>query len=93
MPDAVCVSEVRFTPAPERLLPTGLIGWASFSLDSRFKVAGVSVRRTRSGRRVLSYPVRDDGVGLRWELLKPLDDETRRAVEEQVLAMIPEVSR
>ena len=86
------VSEVRFTRAPQRLVPTGLLGRASFVIDGRLRVDGVSVRRTRSGRLALSYPVRDDGVGRRWEYLRPLDDHTRRELERQVLEQLGETA-
>jgi len=85
------ISEVRFMAAPERLLPTGLLGWVSFVIDCRLRVGGVAVRRSLQGRTYLSFPARDDGIGKRWEYLKPIDDATRREIEQQVLAQIREV--
>jgi hypothetical protein len=82
------VSEVRFARADDGLRATGLDGWVSFVLDGRFKVEGVGVRRTQSGRPTLAFAYRDDGYGRRWHYLKPINDETRRAIEEQVLAQL-----
>jgi DNA-binding cell septation regulator SpoVG len=80
------VTEVRFTPADDGLRATGLLGWASFLLDSRLKVEGVGVRRTQNGRFALAFPFRDDGYGKRWHFVYPIDDATRVALEQQVLA-------
>ena len=85
MRDLLRVTEVRFTPAPARLVPTGLIGWVSFLLDSRIQLERVSVRRTLTGRVALSYPAKDDGWGNRFTFVHPVDDRTRREIERQVL--------
>ena len=91
MHDTLRVTEVRFAPAPDHLVCSGLIGWSSFVLDGRLRVAGVAVRRTERGRPCLSYPVRDEGVGRRFEYFKPIDDATRRDIERQVLEQLGEV--
>jgi hypothetical protein len=86
------VSVVHFTPADDRMVRTGLIGWASFLLDEQIRVSGIAVRQTRGGRRTLSYPARDDGWGLRWPLVQPITDEARASIERQVLEQLGEVA-
>ena len=81
------ISHTSFCHAPPGLVATGLLGWASFVLDGRLRIE-VAVRRTRTGRHALSYPVRDDGCGRRWHLLRPVDDATRQELERQVLGAI-----
>ena len=85
------VSEVRFAPAPEHLRPTGVVGWSSFTLDGCLRLEGVAVRRSTQGRTYLSYPMRDDGWGKRWQYMRPLDGETGRDIERQVLEQLGEV--
>ena len=84
------ITEVRLTPAPEHMVPRGMLGWASFLIDGRLHAGGVAVRRSLQGRVYLSYPSRDDGWGRRWDYLKPIDDETRREIERQVLEQLGE---
>ena len=82
------VSEVRYFRADENLRATGLLGWASILLDGRFRVEGIGIRRTSRRQLSLSFPYRDDGFGKRWFYLRPINDETRAAIEEQVLAQL-----
>ena len=86
------VTEVRPTPAPARLLPTGLLGWVSFVLDPGIQLECVAVRRTQTGRLTLSYPAKDDGWGKRWTFVRPIDNATRREIERQVLAQLGDLA-
>jgi hypothetical protein len=86
------VSAVRFTPADKGLRDTGLLGWASILLDGALRAEGIAVRRTRAGTLTLSFPVKDDGYGRRWQYLRPVNEETRQAIEYQVLEQLEWVS-
>jgi hypothetical protein len=82
------VSEVRFYCADKTQRGSGLLGWATFLLDGRLRVEGIAIRRTAGGRLALAFPFRDDGYGKRWCYLRPINDETRVAIEEQVLGQL-----
>ena len=90
------ISGVRFTPASPAEVRTGLFGYTSFLLDGRIRIDGATVRRTRRGDLVLSFPAKPGRRGREWPYIRPVDDETRRSIEAQVLAAIglaPEGSR
>lgn len=92
MSKAIHVTDVHSTPAPERLLPTGLLGWVSFQIQPGIQLERVAIRRTRTGRLALSYPAKDNGWGKRWTFVRPIDDATRREIERQVLAQIEDLA-
>jgi hypothetical protein len=82
------VTEVYYLRADDDQRQTGLLGWVTFLLDGRYKVEGVTVRRTNKGRTTLSYPFREDVWGRQWSFIHPIDDPTRLAIERQVLARL-----
>ena len=71
---------VKGTEDDER---AGLLGYLSVCYG-RFVIDGITVRRTESGRLVLSFPERRDAKGRRHPILRPIDDEARRAIEAAV---------
>lgn len=80
------VSEVRFISATPQDQARGLIGFLSFTLNGVFGVDGVTLRETSDGRLALSFPARRDRQGRDHPIFRPLDDETRRDLEQQILA-------
>jgi hypothetical protein len=80
------VSGMRFEPAGTTDVATGLIGWCSFLLNDRVRVDGVALRRTMDKKLTLSWPSRIDGNGRRHPYLRPIDDASRRDLEQQVLS-------
>lgn len=76
------ISSIRFTPAHTG---GGLIGWVSFRLEPGLIVDGVALRRSFDGDLVFSWPARKDGAGKLHHHVRPLDDESRQAVEGQLL--------
>lgn len=82
------VTEVHYVAASDEHREKGLLGWASFVIDGGLKVAGVAVRRTAEGDLALAYPYRNDFYGVRWRFVRPINDQTRRALEDQVLAQL-----
>jgi DNA-binding cell septation regulator SpoVG len=82
------VSDVRFCPAGKGRSRAGLIGFASFLLDGCVRVDGVAVRRTAGGVPALSFPARRDRQGRDHPYIRPIDDETRLAIELQVLEQL-----
>lgn len=86
MRDTLRISNVRFAPAPLPLRSTGLLGWATVTLNDEFDVGYIAVRRTLDGRTVLAFPERRDPGGFSRPIVRPLDQATRDAVTEQVIA-------
>jgi len=77
------VTAVQFSAAPRRDIRTGLLGFASFDLGG-VRIEGVAVRRTRDGRLALSFPRRTDRHGVQHDVVRPVDDASRRAIEEEI---------
>ena len=78
------IDEVRFSPAPPEDREIGIEGYVCCRLNGRMGLDGLAVRRTREGRRVLSFPRRRPGRFLYW----PLDVRTRRDLEDQILGAL-----
>ena len=96
MDSSIRISDVRFTRASSTEASAGLIGYTSFLLDDRIRLDGLTVRRTRRGILTLSFPAKPGRDGRDWPYVRPIDDETRQTIEQQVLAAIglaPEGSR
>ena len=87
MPDLL-VSDVRFTAASPTGVASGLLGWASCTLNDSLRLDGIAVRRKADGGLALSYPARRDAVGRQHYYIRPLDDAARREVEHQLLSAI-----
>jgi hypothetical protein len=87
-PAQLRLSQLRFTPAASRFRASGLLGWLSFVLHGVLRVDGVAVRRTRDGRLSLSFPERVAHDGKRHPIVRPLDDRSRAAVENAVIAAL-----
>ena len=78
------ISDITFSPAPEGLVETGVIGFVSCTVEDALKLDGITLRRTEEGRAVLGFPARRDAVGRQHFFVQPLDDRTRRDLERQV---------
>jgi DNA-binding cell septation regulator SpoVG len=79
------VSDVRITVAPQSMQATGLYAWARVLVDGRWEVDGLAVRRTQSGAFVVTFPTRTDGAGHARAYFRPIDKESRTAIENAVL--------
>lgn len=77
------VRDIRFVGASPAYAASGLLGWLSFSVGP-LRLEGVTLRRTATGRLALSFPARQDRLGIAHAIVRPLDDATRRAIEAQV---------
>ena len=78
---------LRFNPAPTRLTRRGMRGWLTLRID-RLVVDGVSLRESPNGALALSFPERRDSANRRHAVVRPQDDGTRRAIEEQVFSAL-----
>ena len=82
------VTNVVFQGAPEELGRTGLLGYVTFTLNDLVHIKRVALRRSDRGSLVLRYPKRRLLCGHQVEYVVPVDDEVRRAIELQVLALL-----
>ncbi len=78
-------SIVSFTPAPPLDVADGLLGWLDLEVAGLVVIHGVALRRSRRGELALSWPAKNDSLGNRRAVVRPLDDRARVAVERQVL--------
>lgn len=85
MPSGTRITSVRFTRARTG---GGLLGWVSFRLEPGLLVDGVALRRSQDGALVFSWPARRDRAGQYHHHVRPMDDASRREVEEQLLEQI-----
>jgi DNA-binding cell septation regulator SpoVG len=84
----IMIDRIELKTAGPEAAETGLLGWISFRLNRRLQVDGVALRRTIEGRHTLSFPARRDRAGNQRFYVRPLDDETREAIESQVLTAL-----
>ena len=78
---------MRWSAASPRLQRTGLLGSVHCRLNGALGISGIKLRRTRAGRYTLSFPAygRRKRRGF---YLRPLSDEVRRELEDQILAAL-----
>ena len=79
------VSDIRFAPANVALQSKGLLGWVNFSLDGKFQLNCVALRRTAAGEFALSFPSRTDANGIMHPFYRPLSNDVRREVLAHVI--------
>ena len=82
------VTDARFTRSHHEDQVRGLLGWTSFVIGGAILVDGVAVRRTRDGALSLSFPEPTDARGKRHVPIRPLDQDARRMIEQQVLRQL-----
>ncbi len=87
MADYPLLADIRFQRASKQDLRTGLVGYLSFRYGD-VRLDGVTLRRTRAGELTLSFPAKRTREGREWPYVRPIDDETRSAIEAQVFAAL-----
>ena len=78
------VSNVRFTPATQRDVEDGLLGYLCLALNEVLVLDGLALRRSADGSKYISYPSRTDRAGSRHPYVRPLGDDARRTIQDQV---------
>lgn len=63
----------------------GLVGYLSFLVGDLI-IDNVTLRRTLDGHFTLSWPARTDRQGRKHSSIRPVSDEARRRIEQQVFA-------
>jgi DNA-binding cell septation regulator SpoVG len=82
--DDLRITNVRFTAASSEDLETGLLGWASCTLNDTLRLDGLTLRRTADQRLTLSFPARLDARGRQHFFVRPIDNISRREIEAQI---------
>jgi hypothetical protein len=82
------VTSLRVVPASSKDRDGGVIAWLSFVVGGELAIDGVAFRISLDGRPVFSWPGRYDGAGILRHSVRPLSDEARRGIEEQLLKQI-----
>jgi DNA-binding cell septation regulator SpoVG len=86
MPDTLRLSNVRFARATPALRSSGLLGWATLTLNDGLEAGYIAVRRTLDGRIVLAFPERTDLTGITRPIVRPIDQSVRDAITRRVVA-------
>ncbi|MGB3921731.1 MAG: hypothetical protein WBL19_00400 [Minisyncoccia bacterium] len=65
----------------------GLLGWIALEMASCV-IDNVTLRNTADGRRVLAFPSRTAKNGEKHSIVRPLTDEVRVAIQQQVFEQL-----
>lgn len=76
---------VRFRTADERSRDRGLLGWAEVACGALI-VGGLTLRMTRRGRLVVTWPTRRAKDGRQYPLAEPVNAAARDLIEAAVVA-------
>jgi DNA-binding cell septation regulator SpoVG len=79
------VTGVHFTASPTLDASDGRLGWVRIELDGWLEIDGIVLRRTSRGELRVCFPSKVDGSGIRRYFARPLTDEARAAIQEQVI--------
>lgn len=86
MTEPIRVDQIRCFPVPQHLRAQGMRCFANIVIDGRLGVDGLVVRRTLAGENVVTWPERRDGQRRPHAIVTVLGVESRRVVEDAVLA-------
>ena len=82
------ITDLVVSAAPTADQHNGLMAWLQFRIDDRLVLDGVALRRSRGDRLNLSWPGRRDRRGQLRHSVRPVDDESRRALEAAVFEQL-----
>jgi hypothetical protein len=88
------ITSIGFTPASDDEVRTGLVGFVVCVIGGVLQLDGITLRMTADRRPALSFPARTDRQGRKHAYIRPVDDDSRRAIEAAVfeaLGIDPEV--
>jgi hypothetical protein len=83
--DPISIRSITFRPAGPIDSFAGLFGWVTAVING-LRVAGLGVRRTRSGRYVVTFPVRRDRAGREHTIVQPIRTAVQREIERTIIA-------
>jgi DNA-binding cell septation regulator SpoVG len=82
------IGSVRFQRASHSQRRRGLEGWVSFILDDHLVVDGLALRLSPTNRYSFSWPARKDTDGRLHHHIRPLNEQSRDAIEGELLAQL-----
>jgi hypothetical protein len=82
------ISGTAFTPASEKDVKAGLVGYITLTFADLLLLDGVTLRVTEAGKHTLSFPCRTDSQGRRHPYFRPQDDRARRIIEKAVFDVL-----
>ena len=88
MSKSISITDMRLTFSSSEEASSGLLGYVAFTVNGRLRLDGVTVRRTVEGDITLSFPARRDQAGREHPYIRPLDDVTRRELEQAVFGAL-----
>jgi DNA-binding cell septation regulator SpoVG len=86
--DRPSITGVQFTAASDWHREQGLLGFIRCIVDGCLILDGITLRRTLDNRLTLSFPEREDGVGRRHPIIRPINDDARIAIETAILGSL-----
>jgi len=88
------ITAIGFIPASDRDVRTGLVGYVTCVISNTLQLDGLTLRMTADRRPALSFPTRTDSKGRKHAYIRPIDNDSRIAIEAAVfdaLGIDPEV--
>ena len=79
---------MRFSGASDVDQHRGLLGFIRLVLADALVIDNMTLRRTRDGRLVLSFPVRHDRRGRQRPIVWPVSQAARDAIEDAVFSAL-----
>jgi stage V sporulation protein G len=76
------ITEVRIAPSDDE----GIAAYASITIDNCFVIHGLRLKISKKGDYFLFMPGRRQADGVYTEIVFPVDNGTRRMIEEKVFA-------
>lgn len=88
MAEFPAITGITFTPAAEFHRERGLLGFIRCVVDGALVLDSIALRRTLDHRLTLSFPEREDGVGRRHPIVRPIDDGARLQIEAAIIGSL-----
>jgi DNA-binding cell septation regulator SpoVG len=82
------ITAVVFTPSSALDAADGMLGWLRVQVDQWLEIDGVVLRRSSHGELRLHFPSRVDRAGFRRHYARPMNEPSRVAIQEQVIAQL-----
>lgn len=81
-------SKMQFNESSPEQKEKGLLGWVSFDVLEMFRFNAVAVRENKANVVSLSYPANVSSSGKQHHYVRPLNDEVRIRVEDEILGTL-----
>jgi DNA-binding cell septation regulator SpoVG len=89
----IAVTNVRASWVPRAAQRSGLLAYVSCVVAGELRLDGLTVRVTRDGRRIVSFPSKKDRRGVERAFVAPLGEVARRSIQRQILDALDQDER